>query len=96
MRKITLFDEFLVLLGPIISRFFACSNEEKINKTTNGARSSPISMSGGHKGLFNKLDRFRATNKVIHCYETALLTKSAGKFDSGVNPTYNLKDCVES
>jgi hypothetical protein len=28
-EKITLFDEFLVLLGPIISRFFACSNEEK-------------------------------------------------------------------
>ncbi len=31
-EKIALFDEFLVLLGPIISRFFACSNEEKINK----------------------------------------------------------------
>jgi hypothetical protein len=28
-EKITLFDVFLVLLGPIISRFFACSNEEK-------------------------------------------------------------------
>jgi hypothetical protein len=28
-EKITLKDEFLVLLGPIISRFFACSNEEK-------------------------------------------------------------------
>ncbi len=28
-EKITLFDEFLVLLGPIISRFFAYSNEEK-------------------------------------------------------------------
>ncbi len=28
-EKITLFDEFLVLLGPIISRFFAFSNEEK-------------------------------------------------------------------
>jgi hypothetical protein len=28
-EKITIFDEFLVLLGPIISRFFACSNEEK-------------------------------------------------------------------
>ncbi len=28
-EKITLFDEFLVLLGPIVSRFFACSNEEK-------------------------------------------------------------------
>jgi hypothetical protein len=27
-EKITLFDEILVLLGPIISRFFACSNEE--------------------------------------------------------------------
>jgi hypothetical protein len=28
-EKITLFDEFLVLLGPIIGRFFACSNEGK-------------------------------------------------------------------
>jgi hypothetical protein len=28
-EKITLFDEFLVLLGPIISRLFACSNEGK-------------------------------------------------------------------
>ncbi len=27
--KITLFDEFLVLSRPIISRCFACSNEEK-------------------------------------------------------------------
>jgi hypothetical protein len=29
MRKSHLNDEFLVLLGPIISRFFAGSNEEK-------------------------------------------------------------------
>jgi len=29
MRKSHFNDEFLVLLGPIISRFFACSNEEK-------------------------------------------------------------------
>jgi hypothetical protein len=28
-KKITLFDEFLVLLGPITSRLFTCSNEEK-------------------------------------------------------------------
>jgi hypothetical protein len=28
-EKITLFDTFLVLLGPIISQLFACSNEEK-------------------------------------------------------------------
>jgi hypothetical protein len=28
-EEITLFDEFLMLLGPIISRFFASSNEEK-------------------------------------------------------------------
>jgi hypothetical protein len=28
-ENITLFDEFLVLLGPIISRLFTCSNEEK-------------------------------------------------------------------
>ena len=45
-------------------------------------------MSRGHKGLFGKLDRFIATNKVLHSYKTALLTKSAGKFGSGVNPTY--------
>jgi hypothetical protein len=44
-EKITLFDEFLALSGPLISRFFACSNEEKkLTKTTKGARSSPISM----------------------------------------------------
>jgi hypothetical protein len=35
-EKITLCDEFLALLGPIISRFFACSNEEKINKNNKG------------------------------------------------------------
>jgi hypothetical protein len=36
-EKITLFDEFLVLLGPIICRFFARSNEgEKINKNNKG------------------------------------------------------------
>ncbi len=29
MRKLCLNDELLVLLGPIISRFFACSYEEK-------------------------------------------------------------------
>jgi hypothetical protein len=29
MGKSHLYDKFLVLLGPIISRFFACSNEEK-------------------------------------------------------------------
>ncbi len=39
-------DEFLVLLGPIISRIFTCSNaKKKINlKKTKGACSSPISM----------------------------------------------------
>jgi hypothetical protein len=35
MRKSHFNDEFLLLLGLIISRFFACSNEEKnLNKTT--------------------------------------------------------------
>jgi hypothetical protein len=31
MRKSHFNDEFLLLLGPLISRFFACLNEEKIN-----------------------------------------------------------------
>ncbi len=36
-EKITLFDEFLLLLGPITSRVFACSNEEKkINRNNKG------------------------------------------------------------
>jgi hypothetical protein len=49
MRKSHFNDEFLVLLGPIISSFFACSNEEKIKtKTTKGACSSPISMNFSH------------------------------------------------
>jgi hypothetical protein len=29
MRKSHFKEQFLVLLGPVISRFFACSNEEK-------------------------------------------------------------------
>jgi hypothetical protein len=33
-----------VLLGPIISRFFACSNEGEINKKNIDACSSPISV----------------------------------------------------
>jgi hypothetical protein len=41
-EKITLFDEFLVLLGPIISRFFACSNEKKINKNNKGCSISML------------------------------------------------------
>jgi hypothetical protein len=32
MRKSHLNEQFLVLLGPIISRIFALSNEEKINQ----------------------------------------------------------------
>jgi hypothetical protein len=39
--KITLFDEFLLLLRPIISRVFTCSNEEI---KTKDACFSPISM----------------------------------------------------
>ncbi len=33
MRKSHFNDEFLVLLEPIISRFFTCTNEEKKLKT---------------------------------------------------------------
>ncbi len=44
-EKNTLFDEFLVLLGPIISRFFCMFKwGKKWTKTTKGACSSPISM----------------------------------------------------
>jgi hypothetical protein len=32
MRKSHFNDEFLVFLGPIISKLFTCSNEEKNNK----------------------------------------------------------------
>jgi hypothetical protein len=43
-ETITLFDEFLVLLGPILSLFCACSNKEKITQNNKGGCSSPISM----------------------------------------------------
>ena len=45
MRKSHFNDEFLVLLGHIISRLFTCSNAEKNKlKKTKVACSSPISM----------------------------------------------------
>jgi hypothetical protein len=46
MRKSHFNDEFLVLLGPIFSSFFAYSNEEK---TAKGACSSPISMLNAYR-----------------------------------------------
>jgi hypothetical protein len=59
MRKSHFFDEFLVLLGPIASRIFACSNEKKkLTKTTKVAHSSPISMDfSGKAGIYLKLVR---------------------------------------
>jgi hypothetical protein len=42
MRNSHFNDEFLMLLGPIISRLFTCSNVVK--KFKKGACSSPISM----------------------------------------------------
>ncbi len=45
MRKSHFNDEFLVLLGPMISRLFTCSNAEKNKiKKTKGTCSSPTSM----------------------------------------------------
>jgi hypothetical protein len=48
-EKITLFDEFLVVLGP---RFFAYSNEEKeINKNNEGCNKLQCYTALGWKGL---------------------------------------------
>jgi hypothetical protein len=44
MKKLHFNDEFLVLLWPLISRLFTCSNEEKKLKKTKGACYSPIFM----------------------------------------------------
>jgi len=44
MRKSHLNDEFLVLLGPVISRLFTCSNEEKIKTKTKGAFALVLSL----------------------------------------------------
>ncbi len=56
MIKLHFNEQFLRLLGPIISRFFACSNEEKKStKTTKCVCSSLISMIECHKhALFAK------------------------------------------
>jgi hypothetical protein len=44
MRKSHFNDEFLVLLGPIISRFFACSNEEKNKQKQQRAHALVLSI----------------------------------------------------
>jgi hypothetical protein len=41
-EKMTLFNEFSVLLGSIISRFFACSNEGKNKQTQQKVLATPI------------------------------------------------------
>ena len=43
-EKITLFDEFLVLSGPIISRLFTCSNEEKNKQKQRRALAQVLSL----------------------------------------------------
>ncbi len=46
-----------MLLGPIISRLFTCSNAEKNNfKKTKGACSSPVSMVAGSRGTNLELE----------------------------------------
>ncbi len=54
-EKITLFDEFLVLLGHIISRYFACSNVEKINKNNNGCLLESYLYDFSQSALFLRL-----------------------------------------
>ncbi len=44
MRKSHFNDEFLVLLGPIISWFFACSNEEKNKQKQQKAHALVLSL----------------------------------------------------
>ncbi len=79
MRKSHFNDEFLVLLGPIISRFFACSNEEKkLTQTTKGACSSPISM-----GTRSKWDQNWSLKKCLFLmveFWVRFLTKLGNKF----------------
>ncbi len=64
-------DELLMLLGPIISRLFTCSNAEKNRiKKTKGAYSSPISVIGSSnisnvKGKGR--ERERMNKKIAFC-----------------------------
>ncbi len=48
-EKITLFDEFLVFFGPIISSFFACSNEE--NNKQKQQRVVPLVVRGSKRQI---------------------------------------------
>jgi hypothetical protein len=62
-EKITLFIEFLVLLGPIISRFFAISNEEK--------RGLALFLSLCHTGSFHFLCLISHNNELhLNCRST--------------------------
>ncbi len=44
MRKPHFNDEFLALFGPIIGRFFACSNEEKNKQKQQRVRALVLSL----------------------------------------------------
>jgi hypothetical protein len=72
MRKSHFNDEVLVLLGPIISRLFTCSNAEK-----KGACSSPISMHLPKAPILNVSHRVdvipKASLKIINSYLTGLI-----------------------
>jgi hypothetical protein len=52
-EQITLFDEFLVFLGPIISRLFTCSNEEKNKKIKQRALALVLSLWRRRKKSFS-------------------------------------------
>jgi hypothetical protein len=58
MRKSHFNDVFLVLLGPIISWFSACSNEEKNKPKQQRVRALVLSLWGrlGTIGLYRPLD----------------------------------------
>ncbi len=67
MRKSHFNDKFLVLLGPIISRFFACSNEEKNKPKQQKVRAVVLSL--WLKGL-------PMTNTLAILSEVSLIKKS--------------------
>ncbi len=87
MRKSHLNDEFLVLLGPIISWFFACANEEKISQNNKGCMHAlVISLCYYPVGSLSTLPlKLRSSNRVhktlMHyhiealCYKPDLVTE---------------------
>jgi hypothetical protein len=97
MRKSHVNDERLVLLGPIISRFFACSNEEKNKLKQQRVRALVLSLCTGPRVIkpnfcMDVTDCFDPSVYIACKLQTTLAIGSiAALYHQQLKPRYSLR-----